>query len=140
MCDNHLCNPAGQQGSGRDPPKPAPPPPAAARHYLDSGYPSADLIVSAAQTYGIALVSPVLLDTSRQPKAQQGFAAHDFTIDWNNKQAICPAGKTSTTWNDVIQEGVAKTVVSFAALDCIPCPVKEQCTSSRKGRQLSQAR
>ncbi|MFI9275721.1 IS1182 family transposase [Kitasatospora sp. NPDC052896] len=108
-----------------------------ARHYLDSGYPSADLIVSAAKTYGIALITPVLLDTSRQAKAQQGFAAHDFTIDWNNKQAICPAGKTSATWNNVVQEGVAKTVVSFAALDCIPCPAKEQCTSSRKGRRLS---
>ncbi|MFK4268802.1 transposase [Streptomyces milbemycinicus] len=108
-----------------------------ARHYLDSGYPSADLIVSAAKTYGIALVTPVLLDTSRQAKAGQGFAAHDFIIDWNNRQAICPAGKTSVTWNDVVQENVAKTVVSFAALDCIPCPVKEQCTSSRKGRRLS---
>ncbi|MGW0633460.1 transposase [Streptomyces sp. NPDC002758] len=32
---------------------------------------------------------------------------------------------------------MAKTVVAFAALDCIPCPVKEQCTSSRKGRRLS---
>lgn len=35
-----------------------------ARHYLDSGYPSADLIVSSAKDYGIALVTPVLLDTS----------------------------------------------------------------------------
>ncbi|MEU5031660.1 transposase [Streptomyces milbemycinicus] len=108
-----------------------------ARHYLDSGYPSADLIVSCARTYGIALVTPVLLDTSRQAKAQQGFAAHDFTVDWDGSQAVCPAGKASATWNDVVQEGVAKTVVSFAALDCVPCPVKQQCTSSRKGRWLS---
>ncbi|WP_258308738.1 IS1182 family transposase [Streptomyces sp. NWU339] len=108
-----------------------------ARHYLDSGYPSAELIASAAKTYGVALVTPVLLDTSRQAKARQGFAAHDFTIDWENNKALCPAGKTSATWNDVVQEGVAKTVVSFAALDCIPCPVKERCTSSRQGRRLS---
>jgi transposase len=108
------------------------------RHYLDSGYPSADLIVSSARTYGIALVSPVLLDTSRQAKAGQGFAAHDFTIDWENQKAICPAGKTSTTWNPNIQNGVPKTVASFAALDCIPCPFKEQCTSARSNRrQLS---
>ncbi|WP_405523431.1 transposase [Streptomyces canus] len=107
-----------------------------ARHYLDSGYPSADLIVASAKDYGIALVTPVLLDTSRQAKAQQGFAADDFTIDWDGKRAVCPAG-ISATWNDVVQEGVAKTVAAFAALDCIPCPVKEQCTSSRKGRRLS---
>ncbi|WP_406428423.1 transposase [Streptomyces sp. NBC_00147] len=83
------------------------------------------------------MVTPVLLDTFRQAKAQQGFAAHDFTIGWDRKQAICPAGKTSTTWNDVVQESVAKTVVAFAALDCIPCSVKDQCTSSCKGRRLS---
>ncbi|MER5917934.1 transposase, partial [Streptomyces sp. NPDC001982] len=81
------------------------------------------------------MITPVLLDTSRQAKAQEGFAAHDFTIDWDNQQAVCPAGKTSTTWNDVVQEGVAKTVVSFAALDCIPCPSKDQCTSARSHRR-----
>ncbi|GAA3475942.1 transposase [Streptomyces yanii] len=106
-----------------------------ARHYLDSGYPSAELIVGSAKAYGVALITPVLLDTSRQAKAQQGFADTDFTIDWDNQQAVCPAGKTSTTWNDVIQEGVAKTVVSFAALDCIPCPSKDQCTSARSNRR-----
>ncbi|MFF1569482.1 transposase [Streptomyces sp. NPDC058293] len=53
------------------------------------------------------------------------------------RRAVCPTGKTSATWNDVVREGVAKTVVAFAALDCIPCPVKEQCASSRKGRRLS---
>ncbi|WP_406466535.1 IS1182 family transposase [Streptomyces sp. NBC_01594] len=105
------------------------------RHYLDSGYPSAELIVGSAKAYGVALITPVLLDTSRQAKAQEGFAAHDFIIDWDNEQAICPAGKTSTTWNDVVQEGVAKTVVSFAALDCIPCPSKDQCTSARSNRR-----
>ncbi|MGW1091197.1 IS1182 family transposase [Streptomyces sp. NPDC002596] len=105
------------------------------RHYLDSGYPSAELIVGSAKAHGVALITPVLLDTSRQAKAQEGFAAHDFIIDWDNQQAVCPAGKTSTTWNDVVQEGVAKTVVSFAALDCIPCPSKDQCTSARSNRR-----
>ncbi len=106
-------------------------------HYLDSGYPSAELIVGSVKTYGIALITPVLLDTSRQAKAKQGFAVHDFAIDWNAERATCPAGKTSVTWNPVVQEGVPKTVVSFAAADCIPCPVRQQCTTSRNRRQLS---
>jgi hypothetical protein len=105
------------------------------RHYLDSGYPSAELIVGSAETYGVALVTPVLLDTSRQAKAREGFAADDFTIDWPAQQATCPAGKTSATWNPVVQNGVPKTVIAFAALDCIPCPFKEQCTSSRSNRR-----
>jgi transposase len=107
-------------------------------HYLDSGYPSAELITGSLARYGVALITPVLLDTSRQAKAKEGFAAHDFTIDWQTQQATCPAGKTSTTWNPVVQAGVPKTVVTFAATDCIPCPFKQQCTSAKSNRrQLS---
>jgi transposase len=107
-------------------------------HYLDSGYPSAELITGSLARYGVALITPVLLDTSRQARAKQGFAAHDFTIDWQTKQATCPAGKTSVTWNPVSQDDVPKTVVTFAALDCIPCPFKQQCTSAKSNRrQLS---
>ncbi|WP_327241675.1 transposase [Streptomyces sp. NBC_01320] len=107
-------------------------------HYIDSGYPSAELITGSAARYGVALITPVLLDTSRQAKAKEGFAAHDFTIDWENHQAVCPTGNTSTAWTPNIQNGVTKTVVSFAALDCIPCPFKQQCTTAKSNRrQLS---
>jgi transposase len=107
-------------------------------HYLDSGYASAELITGSLARYGVALITPVLLDTSRQAKAKQGFAACDFTIDWQAQQATCPAGKTNVTWNPVVQEGVPKTVVTFAALDCIPCPHRQQCTTAKSNRrQLS---
>jgi hypothetical protein len=107
-------------------------------HYLDSGYPSAELIVSSFKQHGVALITPVLLDHSRQARAKDGFAAHDFTIDWVTEKATCPAGKTSATWNPVIQNGTPKTVISFAAADCGPCPFKNQCTSARSNRrQLS---
>jgi len=107
-------------------------------HYLDSGYASAELITGSLARFGVALITPVLLDTSRQAKAKQGFAAHDFTIDWQAQQATCPARKTSVTWNPVVQEGVPKTVVTFAALDCIPCLFKQQCTTAKSNRrQLS---
>jgi hypothetical protein len=82
------------------------------------------------------LITPVLLDTFRQAKVKEGFAAHEFTIHWQAQQATCPAGKTSATWNSVVQEGVPRTVVSFAA-DCIPCPFKQQCTSAKSNRRLS---
>ncbi|MEU5647407.1 hypothetical protein AB0H26_48940 [Streptomyces milbemycinicus] len=91
-------------------------------HYPDSGYATAELIHGSVKTYGIALITPVLLDTSRQAKAQAGFAATDFTIDREAGKATCPAGHTSATWNPVVSEGIPKTVVSFAALDRIPCP------------------
>jgi transposase len=105
------------------------------QHYLDSGYPSAELIVGSLKTYGIALITPVLLNHSPQAKAQGGFATHDFTIDWDQEEAVCPAGKASATWNPVVQAGVPKTVVTFRAADCIPCPFKDQCTSAKSNRR-----
>jgi hypothetical protein len=39
-------------------------------HYVDSGYPSADLLIESATRYGIALVTPMLADTSRQARAR----------------------------------------------------------------------
>ncbi|ADI04453.1 hypothetical protein SBI_01332 [Streptomyces bingchenggensis BCW-1] len=96
---------------------------------------TAELIHGSVKTYGIALITPVLLDTSRQAKAQADFAATDFTIDWEAGKATCPAGHTSATWNPVVSEGIPKTVVTFAALDRIPCPFKPQCTTAKKNRR-----
>jgi hypothetical protein len=107
-------------------------------HYLDSGYPSAELITGSLARYGVALITPVLLDTSRQARAGQGFAASAFTIDWEKQQATCPQGKTSASWSPCAQRGTPMTVVKFANADCRPCPVRAQCTTSqRSGRQLS---
>ena len=43
-----------------------------AEHYLDSGYPSAALVVDSLRRWGITLVTPLLADTSRQAKAGAG--------------------------------------------------------------------
>src|SRR6266702_8635654 len=64
-----------------------------AEHYVDSGYPSAELVADAARDYGIALISPMLLDTSRQARAGTGLHAAAFTIDWHRKQVTCPQGQ-----------------------------------------------
>lgn len=107
-------------------------------HYLDSGYPSAHLIVDSLKTFGVALITPVLLNQSRQAKAEEGFAVDDFTIDWDAEHATCPAGKTSATWNPVTQRGTDKIVISFKAADCGPCPFLDQCTTSKsRRRQIS---
>lgn len=105
-------------------------------HYLDSGYPSAELIVASRCDYGVALIAPILLDRSRQGKDRAGFAADDFQINWEGEQVTCPAGQVSASWNPVVQDGRPKTVVSFAARDCVPCPFKGQCTRAKR-RQLS---
>ncbi|MEU8267844.1 hypothetical protein AB0B89_11805 [Sphaerisporangium sp. NPDC049002] len=43
-----------------------------AEHYLESGYPSAELLLKARKKYGITLVTPVLLDHSPQAGARAG--------------------------------------------------------------------
>lgn len=107
-------------------------------HYLDSGYPSAELIVGSLETFGVALITPVLLDHSRQAKAHEGFAASDFTVDWQAQQVTCPAGQLSASWTPCIQAGVPKTVVTFSTTDCGPCPLRTQCTTAKsRRRQIS---
>ena len=110
-------------------------------HLVDSGYPSAELMVEAARRWGIALVSPLLADQSRQARAGDGYSRAAFTIDFDAQQATCPQGQASTWWNEVTQRGTDAIVIKFAADTCRPCPVREQCTRSTRsrgiGRQLT---
>jgi hypothetical protein len=109
-----------------------------AEHYLDSGYPSAELIVGARAAYGIALITPVLLDTSVQARAGAGFQAAAFHIDWQSRQATCPQGQVSSSWSPCTQHGTHKIVVKFSGVTCGACPVRDQCTTAKRGgRQLT---
>ncbi|MFI9597640.1 hypothetical protein [Nonomuraea sp. NPDC052265] len=86
-----------------------------AEHYLDSGYPSAELLVGAREKFGIALVTPMLLDQSPQARARRGFDRTAFTIDWNNRQVTCPQGKRNTSWTPCTQRGTDAIVIRFSA-------------------------
>ena len=108
------------------------------RHYLDSGYLSAALVVSALVTRGIALIGPLLADTSAQARAGHGYARADFAVDYDHKTVTCPHGKTSVSWTPCAQHGKDAIVATFSAGDCGSCPARSQCTtSSRKRRQLT---
>lgn len=111
-----------------------------AEHFVDSGYPSAALVVDSLRRWGITLVSPLLADQSPQAKAGAGYDRAGFTIDFDTEQARCPQGQTSTWWNRVSQRGTDAIVIRFAGGTCRPCPVREQCTrasSPKYGRQLT---
>jgi hypothetical protein len=68
-----------------------------AEHLVDSGYPSAELLVSSLAGYGITLVTPMLADTSPQARAGAGFDHAAFAIDFGNQQATCPQGRASSS-------------------------------------------
>jgi transposase len=106
-----------------------------AEHYLDSGYPSADLLVSSRRDYGVTLVTPMLTDVSAQARAGTGFDRASFTIDWQAAQVTCPRGAVSASWSPALQRGTETIVVTFSADDCGPCPVRDQCTTSKKKRR-----
>ena len=111
-----------------------------AQHYLDSGYPSAALLVDSLRRWGVTLVTPLLADHSRQAKQAAGYDRSGFTIDFDTHQALCPQGQSSTCWNEVTQRGTHAIVIKFAAATCRPCPVREQCTRTthpQYGRQLT---
>lgn len=111
---------------------------APARHYLDSGYLSAPLIVSEAARHGIALVGPLQADTSAQARAGNGYARENFTVDYDARTVTCPQGKTAATWSPCTQRGKPAAVACFSAADCGPCPARNLCTtSSRKRRQVT---
>lgn len=108
-----------------------------ARHYLDSGYLSADAVVRAARSHGIALVGPLLADNSAQARTG-GYTQQAFTIDFDRKQATCPEGAVSSSWKPMRTRGGKQAIsVRFATATCRVCPARDKCTTAtRTGRQL----
>ena len=106
------------------------------RHYLDSGYLSAAIVVTALTAWGIALIGPLLADTSAQARAGNGYARADFTIDYDSETATCPQGKASASWTPCAQHGKDAIVATFSAGDCGPCPARSLCTTGKR-RQLT---
>jgi len=90
------------------------------RHYLDSGYLSAALVVSESARHGIALIGPLLADTSARARAGHGYARADFTIDYDTQTVTCPQGSTAASWTPCTQHGQDAIVATFSASDCAP--------------------
>jgi len=105
-------------------------------HLVDTGYPSAELIIHAARVFGITLVSPLRLDNSAQARAGTGYDKAAFAFDFDARQATCPQGISSSTWTPCRQRQDEAIMVSWPATACLPCPARQLCTSSRR-RQIT---
>jgi transposase len=105
-------------------------------HDVDSGYISADLLVSSRQR-GVTLVGPLLADNSPQARSG-GYTAAIFAVDWDREQATCPEGAVSVKWAPMRQrDGKEAISVRFAAATCRDCPARSKCTTAKwTGRQL----
>lgn len=103
-------------------------------HLVDSGYVDADVLVSSQKEHGIDLCGPPLANTQWQAKQAAGFSISDFVIDWEAKQATCPAGQTSSGWQRMKEDaGTAVIRIEFGVKACGACPLRQQCTRSTKG-------
>lgn len=107
-----------------------------AQHVADTGYVNSALLVSSKTTYQIELIGPTRGDNHWQAKDGGGFAARDFRIDWEQQQAICPAGKVSNSWTPAVDRFTNDVIkIKFATTDCQACPSCEQCTRSTPPRR-----
>lgn len=98
-----------------------------AEHLVDMGYTSGPHLVDSRVDYGVELVGPVV---EKHPwQYETGYEIEAFTIDWENRVAICPRGKVSDTWTMREHRRFHElTRIKFKTVDCWPCPVRNLCT------------
>ena len=101
-------------------------------HIVDGGHVDAQALVSSQSTHGVEVLGPVPLGNSWQARSEQGLDLSHFQIDWQARTVRRPAGCLSRTWTPTKDRFGQDTVyVTFAAVDCLPCPLHEHCTRAR---------
>jgi len=110
-------------------------------HVVDAGYTTAALFLAATER-GMEPLGPAPHDSSPQSRPNQGFSRADFTIGWEDKSAICPAGHRSFEWweHKHHRNGTPVLKVFFSAEHCRSCPQQALCTkppSGRRGRGIT---
>lgn len=102
-------------------------------HIVHMGYIDVELLVDSERRYQIDLFGPVHGDYRRQAQEDKGFAAADFVIDWDARQATCPAGCTSINWNPTIDLRENPVIrIKFAMRDCQACTRRSDCTDGQR--------
>ena len=108
-------------------------------HLVDCAYVDAQLLVDSPATYGVELLGPVIPDHSWQARAAAGFAAAQFSIDWDARQATCPQGHTTPLWSTTqFPNGEPAIRIRFPHATCAACAQRALCTRAQDcGRTLT---
>jgi transposase len=94
-----------------------------AEQLVDAGYVSARVLVKSQERFGIEIVGPVSVDTQWQVHTPSGIDASQFVLDWEQRQATCPQGKTSTSWSWLSRKSHPDLIkIQFSTTDCRLCP------------------
>jgi transposase len=108
-------------------------------HFVDSAYVDAELLLQSRTQHAIILRGPTRPHTGWQGRSEQGYALEQFVLDWDQEQAWCPQGKTSTSWQtcDPPSRGPFSRI-RFSQHDCRPCEARDLCTRSSKHPRVLQ--
>lgn len=106
------------------------------QHLVDAGYTDAESLVASQKEYQVDLVGPTAKDYRWQAREHNGYALADFSIDWEQEQAQCPQGQTSSSWTPTRTRNQEIIKIKFGYAICGACPVRSQCTQSKQ-RTLS---
>lgn len=106
------------------------------KHIVDTGYLDAELLVTTEAQYQVDLLGPTRINLHWQAKANEGYAADDFTVDWQRQKVVCPEGKWSVSWSPAVDgRGNEVIKIKFATADCSVCPSLRLCTRSDRSRR-----
>ncbi|MGH7773972.1 MAG: IS1182 family transposase [Candidatus Binatia bacterium] len=99
--------------------------------YLDGGYVTAKTLAEAEQS-GMGLLGPTRPDPHKGP-----YNVDHFSVDIEQRQAICPQGNLSTQWSQIhdVYMGTEYYRIEWGS-QCDDCPVQKQCTRSKNGRRI----
>jgi transposase len=104
------------------------------KHLVDAGYIEASNLVESRREYDIDLIGPAQNNGRWQQVQGNGFDISNFRVDWDREKVICPAGRESSSWKQMVDgRGNDFIHAQFARSDCSVCPHLTQCTKS-KGR------
>lgn len=106
------------------------------QHLVDAGYVDAEALLASQKNYQVDLVGPTAKDYRWQAREQNGYALTDFSIDWDQKQARCPQGQTSSSWTPTWTRNQEIIKIKFGFAICGACPVRAHCTKTKR-RTLS---
>jgi transposase len=101
-------------------------------HIVDLGYIDAKILVISQEELWNDVVGLSKGDYRWQARAGDGFAAENFSVDWQLPQAVCPAGKKSISWTPTVDGHKQEVIkIKFSQKDCIPCPLRPKRTHAQ---------
>jgi transposase len=108
-----------------------------AKHFVDSGYVDADLLVSSRRDHGVSLEGSVRKISTWASRAGGGYDMPNFKIDWDRKQVTCSQDKVSVSWTPSVDSvGQPRIQARFGRADCGNCGARSLCTTAKAARRL----